>query len=64
MRIEKRFLAYGHEFDSGLSPLEVGLGFAVAWDTEFIGKEALLRLKDQPLRNQMVTIVLDDAADH
>ena len=60
MRIEKRFLAYGHELDSDISPLETGLEFAVAWDTNFIGKAALERRKAQPLRDQVVSILLDD----
>ena len=61
MRIEKRFLAYGHELDSDISPLEAGLDFAVAWQTDFIGKEALRRRKEQPLGSHVVSIVLDDA---
>ena len=60
MRIEKRFLAYGHELDSDITPLEAGLEFAVAWKTDFIGKEALLRRKEQTLSHRIVSIVLDD----
>lgn len=62
MRIEKRFLAYGHDLDSDISPLEAGLGFAVDWTKDFIGKEALLRRKDQPSKSRMLSIVLDDKA--
>ena len=61
MRIEKRFLAYGHDLDTGTTPLEAGLGFAICWNKDFIGRAALLRLRDQPLKQRMATIVLDDA---
>ncbi len=60
MRIEKRFLAYGHELDSDVTPLEAGLGFAVCWSKDFIGKEALLRSKDEAPKTRIVSILLDD----
>ena len=60
MRIEKRFLAYGHDLNSDVSPLEAGLGFAVYWNKDFIGKEALLSQRDQPPKSQIVTIILED----
>jgi len=61
MRIEKRFLAYGHELDSDITPLEAGLEFAVDWSKDFIGKEALLSRKNRPPGNRIVTILFDDA---
>jgi len=60
MRIEKRFLAYGHDLDTDGSPLEAGLGFAVAWDKNFIGREALMKLKEDPPKRIMMTIVLEN----
>ena len=60
MRIEKRFLAYGHDLDTDISPLQAGLGFAVAWDKDFIGREALLRQREAGEANRLVTILLDD----
>ena len=60
MRIEKRFLAYGHDLDTGITPLEAGLGFAISWDKEFIGKQALWAKKSQPLQRQLVSIIFDD----
>ena len=61
MRIEKRFLAYGHDLDTDTTPLEAGLGFTLHWDKDFIGRSALLGLGDRPPRRRMATIVLDDA---
>ncbi len=60
MRIEKRFLAYGHDLDTDISPLQAGLDFAVAWDTDFIGKTALEKQKNIGEINRVVTIILDD----
>jgi len=60
MRIEKGYRAIGHELDSDLTPLEAGLAFAVAWDSDFIGREALLRRRDEGIRSRIVTILLDD----
>jgi len=62
MRIEKRFLAYGHDLDTDISPLQAGLDFAVGWDTDFIGKSALEKQHDAGEENRVVTIILDDEA--
>ena len=44
-------------------PLEAGLAFAVSLDKPgFIGREALLAARGQPLRKKLVTLVLDDPA--
>ena len=60
MRIEKQFLAYGHDLDTDTNPFQAGLGFAIDWDSNFIGKQALLPLRDKKPKTRMVTIVLDD----
>ena len=61
MRIEKRFLAYGHDIDTDTTPLEAGLGYTIRRDKDFLGRDALLRLEDRPPKQRMATIVLDDA---
>lgn len=60
MRIEKRFLAYGHDLDTDISPLQAGLGFAVNWDSDFIGREALKQQRDAGEACRIVTVLLDD----
>ena len=45
LRMEKAYRDFGHDIDNTDCPLDVGLGFAVAWDTDFRGKEALLARK-------------------
>ena len=61
MRIEKRFLAFGHDIDTDVTPLEAGLEFAIGRSKDFVGREALSRLRDKPPRQRIATIVLDDA---
>ena len=60
MRIEKGYRAVGHELDTDVTPLEAGLDFAVAWDSNFIGRETLLRRRDKGIKSRIVTILLDD----
>ena len=60
MRIEKRFLAYGHDLDTDITPLEAGLEFPIRWDKDFIGRTALPRVRDRPRKQSVVTIVFDD----
>ena len=61
LRMEKGYRDYGHDIDNTDSVLEAGLGFAVDWDTDFIGREAALRVKEQgPLERRLVQVrVLD-----
>jgi aminomethyltransferase len=55
LRLEACLSLYGHEIDETTHPLEAGLGFAVKLDKpEFIGKDALTRIKSQPLNRKLV----------
>ncbi len=47
LRLEKCFLLAGNEFEGGRTPLEANLSWAMHWDHDFIGKEALLKQKDE-----------------
>jgi len=60
MRIEKRFLAYGHDLDTDTDPLQAGLGFAIAWNSDFIGRDALLAKRDQAPSSEMVSLLFND----
>ena len=59
MRIEKRFLAFGHDLDTDMNPFQAGLEFALDWDSEFIGKAALLEHREQTPDSQLVSIVFE-----
>ncbi|MBT8433580.1 MAG: aminomethyltransferase family protein, partial [Gammaproteobacteria bacterium] len=59
MRIEKRFLAFGHDLDTDINPFQAGLGFTLDWESDFIGKAALLEHRDESPASRLVSIVLD-----
>jgi 4-methylaminobutanoate oxidase (formaldehyde-forming) len=66
MRMEKAFRDMGHDIDSTDTPLEAGLGFAVAWDKPggFVGREALAKQRESgPLTTRLVNVLLD-SPDH
>ena len=61
-RMEKGYRHWGHDMSDEETPLEAGLGFAVAWDKlgGFIGREALLLQKAQKvLPKRLVAIALE-----
>ncbi len=61
LRIEAGRRAWGAELGPDETPFEAGLQFAVKLDkgSDFIGREALLRLRDQPLNKKLLTFVFD-----
>ena len=60
MRIEKRFLAMGHDLDADTTPVEAGLTFAIAWDSDFVGRDAVLRRREAGPRSRIATLLFDD----
>jgi glycine cleavage system aminomethyltransferase T/glycine/D-amino acid oxidase-like deaminating enzyme len=65
-RMEKAYRHWGHDISDEETPIEAGLGFAVAYDKKggFIGHEALLKQKAKPsLDKRLVCLALvDDSA--
>jgi 4-methylaminobutanoate oxidase (formaldehyde-forming) len=62
LRMEKCFRHWGHDITDEDTPLEAGLGFAVAWDKPggFIGREALVKQKEAGVDRRLVAFALDD----
>ncbi|MEA3185669.1 MAG: hypothetical protein QOJ74_2146 [Ilumatobacteraceae bacterium] len=62
LRMEKGYRHWGHDITPDISPLEAGLGFAVAWDKPggFIGRDALVAQRDAGLRTRVVQFALAD----
>ena len=63
LRIEKAYRDWSHDIGSDDTPLEAGLAFTCAWAKEgsFIGREALLALRDAGLpRRRLVQFLLED----
>jgi aminomethyltransferase len=60
LRFEASLPLYGQEIDKDITPLEAGLGFGVKFTHDFIGKEALLKQKEQGLTRISVGLELLD----
>ena len=60
-RIEKAFRHFGHDITDEDHVLEAGLGFAVKLDKgDFIGRDAVLRRKEEGLKRRLVQFRLAD----
>ena len=61
LRLEKGYRVWGADITPDEHPFEAGLGFAVKLDHgEFIGREALLRARDDERAPRLCCLVLDD----
>ncbi len=62
LRLESGYRHWGHDITDEDTPLEAGLGFALAWDKEggFRGRDALLAQKDQPRTKRLIQFKLHD----
>jgi len=62
LRLEKAYRSWGHDISSRDTPLEAGLGFAVAWDKPggFIGRDALMHQRDRGVSRRLVQFALED----
>ncbi|NEV62041.1 glycine cleavage system aminomethyltransferase GcvT [Thiorhodococcus minor] len=61
LRLEAGMNLYGQDMDEETGPLESGLGWTVAWepaDRDFIGRDALRRLRDSGALRSFVGLVL------
>ena len=61
LRLEKGYRDYGHDIDNTDNVIETGLAFTVDWEHDFIGRDALRRLKDAgPPSRRLVQVLLED----
>ena len=61
LRLEKGYRVWGADITPDEHPFQAGLGFAVKLDKgEFIGREALVRARDQDGGARLCCLVLDD----
>jgi aminomethyltransferase len=59
LRLEAGYCLYGHELDEETNPLEARLGWTVKFDCgDFIGRDALIRVKEEGIRKLLVGIEL------
>ncbi|MEO0118614.1 MAG: glycine cleavage system aminomethyltransferase GcvT [candidate division WOR-3 bacterium] len=60
LRLEMGYCLYGQDIDKDKNPLEANLSFVVKFNKDFIGKEALLKIKEQGLKRKLVGIKFAD----
>jgi aminomethyltransferase len=68
LRLEARYLLYGHDMDGTTTALEAGLGWIVKFEkADFIGRDALLKQKQEGVKRRLVGFEMtgkDIARDH
>jgi len=62
MRVEKGYRVWGGDIYTEHNPYEAGMDWMVRLDKkgDFVGREALTALKEQPLSRKLVTLAFDD----
>ena len=63
MRMESGFLHWGHDISPEENQYQAGLNFTISYkkNVNFIGKDALLKIKDKPLVKTMMMFTLKDS---
>ena len=62
LRLEMAYRLYGSDMDDSTTPLEAGLAWVVKLDKgEFVGREALVRQREQGVARKLVGFTLTDA---
>lgn len=62
LRVEKGYRFWGSDIHADYNPFEAGLGFAVRLKKgDFVGREALQKIKDAGNARKLVCLTLDDA---
>jgi aminomethyltransferase len=59
LRIEAGYPLYGHELNEDINPIEAGLGWVVSKSKQFIGAEAIRRVREQGAARKLVGLELD-----
>jgi len=60
LRLEKGYRLWGQDIDTERDPLSAGLGFAVRWDKDFQGREALERIRETGPPSRLACMTFDD----
>ncbi|HAU37910.1 MAG TPA: hypothetical protein DCX07_09370 [Phycisphaerales bacterium] len=59
LRIEAGLCRYGHELNETIDPLSAGLEIRLHWEHDFLGREALEKLRARPPARRRVGLVLE-----
>ena len=59
LRLEMGYRLYGNDMDESTTPLEAGLNWVVHYNKDFIGKEALLKQKDEGVLRKLRGFIVE-----
>jgi aminomethyltransferase len=62
LRIEEGYPLYGHEIDDTINPYEASLGWVVKLTKDFIGRELLLKAKEEGIMRKRIGLIMQDRA--
>jgi aminomethyltransferase len=60
LRLESGMSLYGHEISDDITPLEANLGWICKLKTDFIGRDALVKQKEEGLKRKLVGFEMTD----
>jgi len=59
LRLEMKMALYGNDIDETTTPIEAGLGWIVDFDKDFLGKDVLLKQKEEKPNRRLVCLELE-----
>ena len=59
LRLESRYSLYGNEIDETTGPIEAGLGWTCKLDKDFLGREAIAKVKESGPERRIAGLVVD-----
>ncbi len=59
LRLEARFSLYGNEIDETTDPIEAGLGWTCKLDKEFLGRDAIAKVKAEGPKRRIAGLVVE-----
>ena len=62
LRLEMKMALYGNDIDDTTSPVEAGLSWIVNFDKDFIGKEIIIKHKEDKPKRRLVCLELEGRA--
>ncbi|CAF4251360.1 unnamed protein product, partial [Adineta steineri] len=60
LRIERMYPSWGHDIDKKTTPYHLNREYHISYDKNFIGKEALLKQKQDGIQKRFVQFLLED----
>ena len=62
LRLEKGYRLWAADLTPDHTPLEAGLGWAVGWQTDFLGRTALERQREEGVHKRLATLTTDSSS--